>query len=217
MTTSFVNVDIGKMDINMDTLSHGLTHDNIINSKLELCIGPMFAGKTKFLLEKINELLSAHKKFIVIKPLIDIRYNKNKIVSHDGISYNCVSFNTLNEINLTMTPEHILIDEGQFFSDLYDGVIGMLHAGKQVYVSGLNGDFQMNPMGDIIKLIPLADNIIYKQAKCKCGNYASYTSRIINNSTQILIGGVDEYIPTCKKCYCINNKKINANIFDLST
>ena len=184
-------------------------NDDVINSQLTLCIGPMFAGKTSFLLEKINEFNIEKKAYIVIKPNIDIRYNINKIVNHNGISYDCISLNRIDELDFNNCPDIILIDEGQLFFDLYNSVKKLLRLGKQLYVAGLNGDYKMDLFGQIIDLMSIADNIIYKQAKCSCGKYASFTARTINDNNLVLVGGADKYLPVCKQCYYQINKNIN--------
>ena len=170
---------------------------------LELCIGPMFAGKTTYLLDLINNLNINKFKFIVIKPIIDVRYNENMITSHDKISYSCISMNILNEIFLLDLDniDYILIEEAQFFTDLFDTTIKLLNLNKKIFIAGLNGDYKMKPFGDIHKLISLADNIIYKHAICACSKPASFTSRISSNSDQIVIGGSESYIPTCRLYY----------------
>jgi thymidine kinase len=185
--------------------------DNISNSQLTLCIGPMFSGKTSYLLEKINEFNIEQKKFIVIKPNIDIRYNINKIVNHNSVSYDCISLNILDELDFNDCPNIILIDEGQFFSDLYDSVKKLLSLGKQLYIAGLNGDYKMELFGQIINLLSIADNIIYKQAQCSCGKSASFTARTVNDTNVVLIGSTDKYLPVCKQCYYQINKNLNIN------
>ena len=179
----------------------------IADSYLELCIGPMFSGKTTYLLELINNMINKNQKFTIIKPIIDNRYNTDMITSHDNISYASISLERIDQLDLVLLNEIILIEEGQFFPDLYESTIKLLNIGKKIYVAGLNGDYLMKPLGDIIKLIPLADNIIYKQAICSCSKPASYSCRKQNdNNSQILIGGNDIYLPTCKQCYFLTQR-----------
>lgn len=197
--------------VSVDLAPFNTTDDDTQLSHLTLCIGPMFAGKTTFLLEKINKLNIQKQAFIVIKPIIDVRYNINKIVNHNGLSYDCISLNKINDLDITnkSLPNIILIDEGQLFPDLYDSVEKMLSLGKQVYVAGLNGDYKMKLFGQIINLISIADDIIYIQALCKCGKPASFTARTVQDESLILIGGSERYIPVCKQCYYkLNDKKI---------
>ena len=53
------------------------------NGNIELIYGSMFSGKTKLLIKRINEAQNNNHKIMVFKPKIDIRYNKEKIVSHE--------------------------------------------------------------------------------------------------------------------------------------
>lgn len=175
------------------------------NGYLELCIGPMFAGKTTHLLQIIEQLKANEIEFVVIKPIIDKRYSDSEIVSHDKISYPCISVHNLCDVSDNDIRQHILIEEGQFFMDLHDMTQQWLEQGKNIYIAGLNGDSNMKPFGDICKLIPFADKIIHKHAICECGEPASFTSRLSSNSNrnkmQILIGGNDVYKPTCRACH----------------
>ena len=151
---SIINIDISQLTVNLN--------DDI--GYLELCIGPMFAGKTTHLINIINDFNSKQIKFTVVKPKIDNRYNEDKITSHDNISYNCITIQHLYEIHQYNPAKYILIEEGQFFPDLYETVNKLINSGFKLYIAGLNGDYKMNELGDINKLIPRADNIIYKTA-----------------------------------------------------
>jgi thymidine kinase len=69
-------------------------------------------------------------------------------------------------------------------------------------IAGLSGDYNMNPIGDIIKLVPVADEIIKLKALCvycKNGTPASFTKKEIDNQKQILVGGSEIYSPVCRK------------------
>ena len=76
---------------------------------------------------------------------------------------------------------------------------------KHVIVAGLIGDYQMCPFGDILKLIPIADDIKIVYALCKkCadGTQAPFTKR--HNTRiegQVAVGGSDIYEATCRKHY----------------
>jgi thymidine kinase len=61
----------------------------------------------------------------------------------------------------------------------------------------------MEPIGDITKIIPLADEVIKLNAYCvycKNGTLANFTKREYNlkNSDQILVGSNDLYSPCCR-------------------
>jgi thymidine kinase len=174
---------------------------------LQLVIGPMFSGKSTELIKIIRTLKVINRKYIVIKPLIDDRYEKNYIVSHNKESEECIVGNDLNdildeEINQYQT---IIIDEGQFLKNLKNKTLYWVEKlNKHVVIGGLDGDFKRNPIGEILELIPYADD--YKKLKALCkvcndGTPAIFSHRICQSDEQILIGAGDSYIPLCRKHY----------------
>jgi thymidine kinase len=97
----------------------------------------------------------------------------------------------------------ILINEGQFFDDLYDCVIDMLKENKKIYVSGLDGDFERKKFGQILDLFPLCDKVTKLTSLCslcKNGEAGIFSMRLNKDKTQMLIGS-DNYIPVCRSCY----------------
>ena len=96
-------------------------------AKLDIIVGPMFAGKSCELIKRIRSLKVLQKKFIVIKPKIDNRYEENMIVSHSFEKENCLVLNKLSDIYTEKIGLDniytIFIDEGQFFDDLKEVVI----------------------------------------------------------------------------------------------
>jgi thymidine kinase len=96
-----------------------------------------------------------------------------------------------------------LINEGQFFKDLYEAVLELLKNKKTIYVSGLDGDYKKDKIGNILDLIPHSDNVIKLNSLCgvcRNGTKAIFSKRISNEIEQILVG-VDNYVPVCRKCY----------------
>ena len=172
---------------------------------LELCIGPMFAGKTSYLLNKIKYLNSNNIPFTVLKPSIDNRYATNKITSHDKISYDCTTINSLEETNDIHLEKVILIEEAQFFPNISSCIIDWVNSGKTIYAAFLNGDSNMNVFGDVSRLYAYCDNIIFKKATCICGDEASFTMRKASSDEQVLVGGADMYMSVCRKCFKSNN------------
>jgi len=187
---------------------------NYPSGYLELFLGPMFSGKTTHLIQLYKMHKYIGKKVVVINYSGDTRYtNDNMMSSHDHVMIPCIMANTLGEMwnnkedSNYMTIHNadvILINEGQFFSDLYDIVIQMVdNEHKTVYISGLDGDFQRNKFGKILDLIPKCDKITKLQsicAICKNGNHGIFSHRITQEQQQIVIG-TDNYIPLCRECY----------------
>jgi thymidine kinase len=173
--------------------------------KLELIIGPMFSGKSTELIRKIKLLQIINKKVLVLKPVIDSRYNQNKITSHNYESVECIVINKLNDVLEDELKKYhaIVIDEGQFFDDLVPTVTKWINNYSiDIIVGGLDGDFQQQPIGTILNLIPHADKC-YKLSSlcnvCKDGTEAPFSFRLANSSDKILVGGSESYIPVCRK------------------
>jgi len=176
-------------------------------NNLELIIGPMFSGKSSELIRKIRLAKTINKKVLVIKPLIDNRYDNSKIVSHAFESETCETVEKLelldNKIN---NYDLIVIDEGQFFPDLKHYVLQWVEKNKKdVIIGGLDGDFKRQPIGQILDLIPYANkchkiNSLCK--KCNDGTEANFTHRFAStNVNQVLVGGTETYMPLCRKHY----------------
>lgn len=173
--------------------------------KLELIIGPMFSGKSTELIRRIRLLQKIEKKVLVTKPTIDSRYNQDKITSHNYESVECMVLNNLNEIQDEEVKKYdtIIVDEGQFFTDLVPTVTRWVdNFNVNIIVGGLDGDFQRQPLGTILELIPYADNCIKLNSLCnlcKDGTEAPFSFRLVNSSDKVLVGGSESYIPVCRK------------------
>jgi thymidine kinase len=178
-----------------------------LTGKLELIIGNMFSGKSSELIRRINREKSINKKILVINYAGDNRYSNNSVATHDNLKLNCLKLERLNDITENMIQQYdsFFIDEGQFFKDLYPNVLRLVDIhNKHVVVSGLDGDFNRNPFGDITKLIPVCDTLDKLKAyccKCNNGTSAAFTKKISKSQTVIDIGGTDKYIPVCRYHY----------------
>jgi len=183
------------------------------SSKLELIIGPMFSGKSTELIRKIRLAKTIDKKVLVIKPIIDVRYKNNKIVSHSFESEECESVGQLSEIEDKINNyDLIVIDEGQFFPDLKEYVLKWVEIyNKEVIVGGLDGDSKRNPIGQILELIPYSDSCIKINSlckKCNNGTQAIFTHRMNDNQEQVQIGGAESYMALCRKHFLDFNSYI---------
>lgn len=187
--------------------------ENIDNSGfLELVIGPMFSGKTLFLINKFNQLNDNGESVLVINHNLDNRYSYTNIVAHNG---KCMPISIMTEKLLDIKSDdyknckNILINEGQFFQDLAEFTKKLLNENKNIYISGLDGDFKQKKFGQILDLIPICDKITKLHAKCSLclkkgiDNKAIFSHRLIESQDTVLIGSSESYIPICRKC---NNK-----------
>ena len=172
---------------------------------LEINVGPMFSGKTSKLIEIYKKYSYCNIKVLPINHSSDNRYSDNMLSSHDRNMIPCVKTSLLFDIDEAVlnSSQVILINEGQFFPDLYDFVTAMLQNKKKIYIFGLDGDFERKRFGTILDLIPLCDNV-YKLHSlcglCKTGKRGIFSKRITNETSQVVIGS-DNYIPCCRECY----------------
>ena len=174
-----------------------------------LIIGPMFSGKSTYILNEERKAIISKKKSICVKHSIDTRYSTDSnIINHNkqiSISTSIASSTLKNILNALLEYDVILIDEGQFFNDLVEIVQILDKHDKNIFISGLSSDFKKEAFTSISELIPKADKIIHMTSICTiCSSDASFTTRLISNltsNTQTLIGGVELYEPRCRKCF----------------
>ena len=175
---------------------------------LELVIGPMFAGKTSALQSIIRRHEALGIKCIVFKPTRDSRY------PHDAYATAVNSLMTEFHSEYYQSLKLIVIEEGQFFDDLYDFVIRAVEVdGKHVVVGGLDGDRFRRPFGQILQLIPLADRITKLTSFCKLcadGTPALFSYSNTQSSETIHIGGAESYIPVCRNHYIGLTTRVTA-------
>ena len=83
------------------------------------------------------------KKFIIFKPAIDVRYDKNKIVSHNKDCINATTVNNSTEIKEIISDEEVIaIDEAQFFDEALISLCNDLaNSGKRIIICGLDMDY----------------------------------------------------------------------------
>ena len=100
---------------------------------LEIIIGPMFSGKTSALLDVYKKCKFCNISVSIVNHSFDKRYHDTMLSSHDKIMAPCLQATELNELwnmsdepNLLRNSDVILINEGQFFPDLYEIVVDML-------------------------------------------------------------------------------------------
>ena len=192
---------------------------------LELIIGPMYSSKSTRLVEIYKQCKFCNIPVSIINHTIDKRYHDTMLSTHDKVMAPCLQANKLSDIwtnsgfiesgnqsdkyanKLLRSSDVILINEGQFFPDLYEVVVDMLNNNKKVYVCGLDGDFERKKFGNILDLIPLCDKVNKLTSLCSLcrdGTPGIFSMRLTTETEQTVVGS-DNYIPVCRKCY--SNKK----------
>jgi thymidine kinase len=176
-----------------------------MDSYLELIVGPMFSGKTSKLLDIYKQCKFCNMRVIIVNHEIDKRYHDTMVSSHDKVLAPCIQSAHLSDIKDDLIAKYdvILINEGQFFGDLYSVVLELLQNKKKIYICGLDGDFSRKKFGCILDLIPMCDKITKLSSlcsKCKDGTAGIFSMRLTDSKDQTMVGS-DSYIPVCRKCY----------------
>ena len=142
---------------------------------IEVICGSMFSGKTEELIRRLKRARIAKQKVEIFKPKVDTRYHEENVVSHDA----------------------------NFFDEELPSVCEKLaNRGIRVMVAGLDMDYLGKPFGPIPGLVAIAEFVTKVHAICmKCGNLANYSHRTVANSSRILLGEQESYVPLCRACF----------------
>ncbi len=171
---------------------------------LEVICGSMFSGKTEELIRRVKRAEISGKNIMIFKPKIDVRYDEEKIVSHNNNSIPSIPVTSSKNIFLLSEKAQIIaIDEAQFFDNELPHVCRQLaQQGKRVIVAGLDMDYTGKPFGPIPNLMATADHVTKVHAICvSCGNPALYSHRKTKNNSLVQLGEKQEYEPLCRACF----------------
>jgi thymidine kinase len=181
---------------------------------LNLVLGPMWAGKSSYILSKIRRYRAIGWEVYVITNALDHRYGNYVISNHDNDQFPAVSVRNLLPLRDEQKYKEaklIILEEAQFFQDLVSFVLKAVEEdGKHLIVVGLDGDSERRPFGDILKLIPYCDSVEKITSLCsECGDgtHALFSYRCIHTSEQVAVGAEDMYKPLCRKHYIEKKRK----------
>lgn len=197
----------------------------MVKNKLKIRTGPMFSGKTEFLIKKFKKYSSFSSLYITHKS--DTRGDPTKGYSTHAVDvempesvkrvktlnlkdfFISLSEKKVERVTININDYDIIgIDEAQFFDkNIIDFVKYLVDTLKKyVMVVGLDGDFKREKFGNTLELITLSDSMKKLYAQCSiCGNKAVFTERFSPGEEQVLIGGKEAYQPLCRKCYTTRN------------
>jgi thymidine kinase len=179
-----------------------------MNGRIELIIGPMFAGKSTELLRRLRRYTVGKKVCKRIKHEDDnLRVSSSGIVTHDEqISGPAESLSTL--MGHATTKEFledvdvIGIDEGQFFPDIEEYAEYIANIGKIVIIAALDSTFERKPFVNITNLVAVSEIVTKLAAVCyNCSNDAFYSKRINKSMDLVLVGGSKDYVASCRVCF----------------
>jgi thymidine kinase len=171
---------------------------------IEVVCGSMFSGKTEELIRRLTRAKIAQQKVEIFKPVIDQRYSKKMIVSHNENEIHSTPVHFARDIFINSSDcEVIGIDEVQFFDPEIVAVANELaNQGKRVIAAGLDMDFKGRPFEPMDKLMAIAEYITKVHAICmECGSIASYSHRRTKSDKTVVLGEKDIYEALCRRCF----------------
>ena len=174
------------------------------SGRLEVIYGPMFSGKSRELIRRLEESGRAGARVAAFKSHLDVRHDADCISSHDGLRYPCHPIQRGDEIREAgLAADVIGIDEAQFFGEeLVDSCLALVDSGKRVIVAGLHEDYRGLPFEPIPTLIRHADEAYMLIAVCAvCGAGAVHTHRIIPVGERVVVGARETYEARCSRCF----------------
>ena len=172
---------------------------------IEIIMGCMFSGKSSELIRRLKRHKVINERILVINSSVDTRSDKSVIKTNNSDTFDCIKISDLSALQIIQeTIDVIAIDEAQFFTGLKDFVERMRPLVKRIIIVGLDGDFLQKPFGEILQIIPIADEIVKLYALCmvcKDGTLAPFTKRFCEDTTtQELVGDASIYKAVCKNC-----------------
>ncbi len=193
-------------------LENTVNHDEKLGW-IEVICGSMFSGKTEELIRRLKRAKFANQNVIIFKPLTDVRYSDEKVVSHDANEIESVPVkNSVDILSKVEKVDVVAVDEAQFFDmSIVDVCNHLANKGIRVIVAGLDMDFKGNPFGPMPNLMAVAEFVTKVHAICtKTGNLANFSHRISENDELVLLGEKNEYEPLSRAAFNkFNNPKPN--------
>lgn len=176
------------------------------STRIEIILGCMYSGKSTELIRRCTRYKAIGKNILLINHSLDIRTG-DSVMTHRKETLDAVKTNNL--ISLIKTEEFkkcdiVGIDEGQFFDDLLQFVQQAEKHNKIIIISGLDGDSERKPFGQILDCIPYCDEVIKLNAMDmvdKDGTPGIFTKRVSEKKDRILVGTTDCFIAVSRKNY----------------
>lgn len=157
---------------------------------IKLYIGPTKSGKTTELIRQINRFLIKDKKICVVISQL------SKVNKFEKLNVNIIltySLESILENAFFLNSDIIVIDDIHFFTDIYETLILVDKMPKKIYCSGLDVDQDRKIYKNVVKLIPLCEEVIKFYGlcnSCKNGTPGIFSS----------LSDKNHFIPLCRSC-----------------
>lgn len=188
-----------------------------MTEKLTVIMGPMFAGKSTVLIGRAETAQVAQLKPVVFKPVIDVRYERDKVCAHNGRAIESVVVDDPVQIFQRVKEDKgikvVLVDEVQFMTKNIIQVVDVItrQLKREVVVAGLNLDFRGEPFGSMPDLVVRANEVVSLSAVCTqpvrgekiCRRSAYFTQRFVDgqpanyNDLIVMVGASESYTARC--------------------
>lgn len=164
-------------------------------------MGNMFSGKSTELIRRLKRHQAIGTPILVVNSAKDTRSEREVLQTHDRSTLNCIKTDSLDAVDVPGNIRVVGIDECQFFTGLRDFVQRCLGRGISVILAGLDGDFMQQTFGELLSLVPLADEVLKLTALCmECldGTPGPFTKRTVESREQELVGASECYKAVCR-------------------
>ena len=171
--------------------------------------GAMGSSKTANALMTRYNYVERGQKTLLVKPRMDTRDGDHMVHSRIGLSFPCIYFDEMREMEETALKENacIIVDEAQFLTK--DEVYYLVHlvddCNIPVICYGLRADFRGELFEGSYHLLVLADKLEEVKTICWCGKKAAFNARfdesgtVVKEGAQVVLGANDRYIGLCRR------------------
>lgn len=190
-------------------------------AKLYFYYSAMNAGKSTLLLQSAYNYKERNLETLILMPSINTRDRYGIISSRIGLEAPAIMISSNENIfNLTKSEKSknkkiacVLIDEAQFLTktQVYQLANIVDYLDIPVLCYGIRSDFKAEPFEGSMYLLTIADHLLELKTICHCGRKATMNLRIdkqgnaVKEGQQVLIGGNDQYIATCRYHFDTND------------
>lgn len=171
---------------------------------LHTIIGPMFSGKTSFLLHELERLARAGKRVVLFtgdnREETPVIHSRRPIYKGIHIQKTrCAS----SMMEMAADYDVVGVDEVQFCDEgLHIALSRLAGNGKIVLASGLDQDYRREPFMTTLRLIPESEKITRLTSVCQtCGSLNAIRNiRKVASDERVLEGAEDLYEVRCRNC-----------------
>lgn len=187
---------------------------------LRLVVGPMFSGKSSYLLHIKRKYEVWNKRVLVVTHKKDERYGlSQKVVTHNLDNCAALAVERVKDVYTHIRQEKkegrlydlVLIDEGQFFQDIYVWTPSIIEKfGCSIVVAALVSNYQKKPYTQVVSLLAEADKVVLLRACCsypECDRKAPFTSRrkeFSKETDENIVAAGDVYQSFCREHWDIS-------------